>query len=291
MKFGIAFANAGPFADPVTGVACAQAAEAAGFDSLWTVEHVLVPKGYASTYPYDKSGKMQGGETMDMPDPLIWLAYVAASTHTIKLGTGILILPQRNPAVVAKEVATLDQLSGGRVLLGVGSGWLEEEFAALGVPFSRRGQRLDSGIATLRALWTEQEATVHDDFMDFDDCISLPKPVQGSVPIHIGGHSEVAARRAGRIGDGFFPGKGSPEELAHLLAVMRQAAEEAGRDPDAIEITLSGSRLFRPDPAAELAALVELGADRVIVAPLAWDAASAPEAYATFAETIMTLAG
>jgi len=290
MHFGVAFANAGPFAAPETGVACAQAAEQAGFESLWTVEHVLVPKGYASTYPYDKSGKMQGGETMDLPDPLIWLAYVAAATTTIKLGTGILILTQRNPAIVAKEVATLDKLSAGRVLLGVGSGWLEEEFQALGVPFERRGPRLDSGIAALRTLWADQEATIHDEFVDMTDCISLPKPPSGSVPIHIGGHSEVAARRAGRVGDGFFPGKGSPEELAHLLDVMRRAADDAGRDPDAIEITLSGSRLFRPEPERELEALLALGADRLVVAPLAWDAASAADAYGAFAETVMALA-
>jgi len=287
MEFGIIFANAGPGADPVVAVACAQAAERAGFESLWTVEHVLVPAGYESTYPYDKSGKMQGGETLDIPDPLVWLAYVAASTTRINLGTGILILPQRNPAVVAKEIATLDKLSGGRVRLGVGAGWLEEEFDALKVPFAARGRRLDSSIGALRALWSQDRASFHDEFVDFDDCISLPKPPNGTVPVHIGGHSEAAARRAGRLGDGFFPGKGRHEDLVHLIAVMRQAAEEAGRDPDAIEITVPGAGLFKPDHEAELERLASLGAHRAVIAPLAYDADSAEEAYAAFAERII----
>jgi probable F420-dependent oxidoreductase len=284
---GVAFANAGPFADPEQAAGVVQAAEAAGIESLWTVEHVLVPVGYESTYPYSKSGKMPGGETFDIPDPLIWLAWVAASTSRIKLATGILILPQRNPAIVAKEVATLDRLSRGRAILGVGAGWLAEEFAALDVPFERRGARLEAYIETLRALWTQDEATVHDEFTDFDRCVSLPKPVQRTVPIVIGGHTDVAARRAGRLGDGFFPGRGSPERLAELLQVVRRTAEEAGRDPDAIEITVSGHELLGDEPAAAAERLHALGVDRVIVPPLAFDAASAEEAYGRFAEQVL----
>ena len=124
--------------------------EPLGFDSLWTVEHVVVPDSYESEYPYDPSGKMQGASS-PMPDPLIWLSYVAHATSTIKLGTGILIVPQRNPAVLAKELATLDVLSNGRMLLGVGAGWLEEEFDALGVPFERRGERLDGPVGSATA--------------------------------------------------------------------------------------------------------------------------------------------
>ena len=121
MEFGLAFTNTGPFAEPAGAAAFARAAEEAGFDSLWTVEHVVVPSNYQSAYPYDPSGKMPGGEDFDIPDPLIWLSYVAAATSRIKLATGILILPQRNPVVLAKELATLDKLSGGRMLLGIGS--------------------------------------------------------------------------------------------------------------------------------------------------------------------------
>lgn len=286
MKFGIAYANGGPLAEPDLAVTTANAAEAAGFDSLWTVEHVLVPAGYESEYPYDRSGKMPGGESLGIPDPLIWLSFVAARTSTIKLATGILIVPQRHPAVTAKEVATLDRLSGGRVLLGVGAGWLAEEFDALGVPFARRGQRLDSYIGAMRALWTEQEASVDDDFVSFSRAISLPKPIQGSVPIVVGGHSEAAARRAGRLGDGFFPGRGKPSEIAGLLAVMREAAERAGRDPDAIEITASTSGLFREGAKDAVEEMAGIGVHRLLVAPLAYDAESASTAYQAFADRV-----
>ena len=193
MRFGVAFANSGPLAEGPVAVACARAIEAAGFDSIWTVEHVLVPVGYESTYPYARSGKMPGGETVAIPDPLVWLAYVAAATETLLLGTGIVILPQRNPAIIAKEVATLDRLSGGRVRFGIGVGWLEEEFNALGVPFAGRGKRLDAYVAAIRALWTGEEVDLDDGYHRWDRAVSLPTPANGTVPIVIGGHTEVAA--------------------------------------------------------------------------------------------------
>ncbi|MCU1455689.1 MAG: putative F420-dependent oxidoreductase, Rv2161c family [Acidimicrobiales bacterium] len=184
-------------------------------------------------------------------------------------------------------MATLDKMSGGRVLLGVGAGWLEEEFDALGVPFERRGARLDSYVAAMRALWTEDEATVDDEFVSFQRAISLPRPAQASVPIVIGGHTEVAAKRAGRIGDGFFPGRGSKEQLAALLDLMRRTAEDHGRDPAAIEVSLSGAGLFGDDPLGEVERMRELGADRLVIAPLAYDAESAAPAYEAFADKVI----
>ena len=216
----------------------AQTAESAGFESLWTVEHVVVPSGYESAYPYDKSGKMAGGaEEFDLPDPLIWLTYVAAVTERIKLGTGILIVPQRNPLVTAKEVATLDVFSGGRVLLGVGVGWLKEEFDALGVPFADRGRRHDDYVEAMRALWAGGKASVHNTYANFDHCISRPVPVNGSVPIVVGGHTTRAAQRAARIGDGFFPGSGGLDELAAAFDAMRAECAVVGRDPAEIGLT------------------------------------------------------
>ena len=159
MEFGLAFANTGPFVEPDAAASLGQAAEAAGLDSLWTVEHVIVPKEYESSYPYSANGKMPGGHQTPIPDPLIWLTWVGAATTTLKLATGIVILPQRNPAVLAKEVATLDRLTKGRMMLGVGVGWLEEEFDALGVPFERRGARTDEYMGALRALWASDDAT------------------------------------------------------------------------------------------------------------------------------------
>ncbi len=265
MKFGIVYANAGPFTDPVRTISMARAAEAAGFESLWTIEHAVVPAGYASAYPYDKSGKMPGADDAIMPDPLIWLAYVAAATSTINLATGILILPQRNPVVLAKEVSTLDFLSGGRMQLGVGIGWLEEEFNAIGVPFGERSQRLEDGIGAMRALWSQDAASYDGTFTSFERCILRPQPVHGSVPIHIGGHSEAAARRAGRIGDGFFPATGSHRTVAERVAQLTEAALEAGRDPSSIEITCGGNGVFGPNGLDEAKALADLGVTRVVV--------------------------
>lgn len=237
MQFGIMFANTGHGASPEGAIEVARAAESGGFTTAWTVEHVVVPSGYESKYPYDPSGKMAGGaEAFDLPDPLIWLTWAAAHTTTLQLGTGIMILPQRNPLITAKAVATLDHLSGGRVHLGVGAGWLEEEFDALGVPFRQRGKRLDEYLDAMRALWTEDKATFHGEFVNFDDCIARPRPTNGTVPIVVGGHTEAAARRAGRRGDAFFPGSAIADDIAALVEVMRREADAAGRDGDAIPI-------------------------------------------------------
>jgi len=281
MKFGIVFANTGPFVDPEGAVGLARAAEAAGFESLWTVEHTVVPAGYESTYPYDRSGRMPGSDDAPIPDPLVWLAFLASATTTINLATGILIQPQRNPVVLAKEVATLDHLSGGRVQLGVGVGWLEEEFDAIGIPFTERGRRTDDGIAAMRALWSQDQATYEGEFTSFTDCICRPRPVGGTVPVHIGGHTEVAARRAGRIGDGFFPASGSHEVLGGLFDVVRRTAEESGREPATIEITCGGNGVFGPGALDEAAALAELGVDRIVIPSfLFWkDTAAALAAY------------
>ncbi len=290
MRFGIAFANSGPLTEGPTATGCMRAVEAAGFDSVWTVEHVLVPATYESTYPYARSGKMPGGDTSAIPDPLIWLAYVAAVTETLLLGTGILILPQRNPAVVAKEAASLDRLSDGRLRLGIGVGWLEEEFDALGVPFAGRGQRTDASVAAMRALWTGEEVTLDDGFQRWDRVIGLPRPTNGTIPIVVGGHTDAAARRAGRLGDGFFPGKGSPDQLAHLFEVMAQAAADAGRDPATIELTAGARDVTGSDPMGAVEEMAAIGVDRVIIPPLAWDPDGAQEAYGQFGESVISKA-
>ena len=243
MKFGIVFANTGAAAvDPEAAVSLAQIAEEAGFESLWTVEHVVVPAGYESEYPYSKSGKMPGGEESPIPDPLIWLTWVAAATQRIRLATGVMILPQRNPVILAKELATLDLLSRGRVTFGVGIGWLREEFEAIGVPFEERAARTEETIEVLRVLWNEAEPTFSGRFTSFEKAKLYPKPAQaGGPPIVIGGHSVAAARRAGRLGDGFFPARGDLSTLGGLLDEMRAAAKDAGRDADAIEVTTGGA--------------------------------------------------
>ncbi len=197
-------------------------------------------------------------EDFPIPDPLIWMAFVAAATTTIKVGTAILIVPQRNPVVTAKELATLDDMAGGnRVLLGIGVGWLREEFSALGVPFEDRGPRTDDYVAAMRALWSQDCATHQGPFVNFEEVYCRPKPAGGSIPIIVGGDTVAAARRAGRLGDGYFPARGNPVEL---YQEMRQAAARVGRDPDAIEISAQA-----PDDPAEISALAQQGVHRVMV--------------------------
>jgi len=259
MKFGLRYASLGRYGNGAAAVELAQAAEAAGFDSIWTVEHVVVPHAYQSRYPYAPSGRMGPGlEDFPIPDPLIWLAYVASATRRIKLGTAILILPQRNPVVTAKAVATLDHMAGGgRVLLGIGVGWLAEEFRTLGVPFEDRGPRTDEYVAAMRALWSEECASFHGRFVSFDKVFCRPLPPERRVPIIVGGDTSAAARRAGRLGDGYFPARDVSDAL---LDEMRRSAEAAGRDPKSIEITVSAPA----DPAA-IEALATRGVARVAV--------------------------
>jgi len=268
MKLGLMFVNSGQFSAPQLLAHLAQTAERCGFESLWTVEHVVIPKDYKSPYPYSQSGKIPGGEDVPIPDPLLPLAYAAALTKNIKLATGVMILPQRHPLYVAKEVATLDVLSGGRAILGIGSGWLKEEFDALGLDFHQRGARTDEAIKAIRALWTENVSTFHGKHFNFDSLKSFPKPVQkGGVPIHIGGHSPAAARRAGRRGDGFFPALGEPDKLKELFTLMSSEAKQAGRNPEQIELSCMG----RPKLDA-LKALEDIGVSRAVIAPPAFDA-------------------
>ncbi len=262
MKFGIAFANTMQFAEAEGAALLARSAEAAGFDSVWTVEHVIVPKDYESKYPYDPSGKMPGGPEASIPDPLIWLTWIAANSTNLRLATGISILPERNPVIFAKEVATLDALSGGRVELGIGVGWLEEEFDALGIPWARRGARTDDYIQAMRSLWSSDLADYQGEFVSFSDVASKPSPVNGTVPIHIGGHSKAAAKRAGRIGDGFFPGGG---DIAELIDIMRQEAADNDRDPSAIEVSTFTADLFGPEPLAAVDKMQAAGVHRLMV--------------------------
>jgi len=268
MKLGLMFANSGPFAAPQLFAHLAQSAEQFGFESIWTVEHVVIPQDYKSPYPYSPSGKTPGSEEVPIPDPLLPLAYAAAITKTLKLGTGVLILPQRHPLYVAKEIATLDVLSNGRVMLGIGSGWLAEEFASLGLDFHKRGARTDEAIQSMRALWSSDPASsFHGKHFNFGPVKCFPKPIQkGGVPILIGGHSPAAARRAGRFGDGFFPALNEPAKLRELFAIVESEARNANRDSKAIEYSTMGRAKLD-----SIKALQDVGISRVVCAPPAYD--------------------
>jgi probable F420-dependent oxidoreductase len=286
MKFGLMYANAGPFAFPELSTHLATTAERVGIESLWTVEHVVIPVGYKSTYPYDPSGKIPAPAQMPIPDPLVWLSYVAAVTKTIKLATGIVILPQRHPLYVAKEVATLDVLSHGRVIFGIGVGWLEEEFDALGIPFAERAARTSEMVRAIRSLWKDEAEPFHGTFHRWEKLESHPKPVQKpGVPIVVGGHTELAARRAARYGDGFFPGVADEEKLAGLLDIMRDECRKLGRDPATIEVT-SGRAI--PD-ADGVKRLRDLGVSRFILPPPAFDPEGITQGLERLGNLIATL--
>jgi probable F420-dependent oxidoreductase len=258
VKFGLRSCNSGPFVDPAKATELLQAGEEAGFESAWAVDHVVVPDNYESAYPYSEDGKIFAGvNTNARPDPLIWLAYAAAVTTKIKLATGVLILPQRNPVVTAKQVATLDVMTGGRLILGIGVGWLAEEFKAIGTPFEQRGKRTDEYIAAMRELWQSDSPTYKGDYVAFRNANCRPQPVNGTIPIVIGGHSKAAARRAGKLGDGFFPARGAPEPI---IALAHQTAAENGRDPNDLEITLS-----MPEDPNDIPALAKLGVSRLMI--------------------------
>lgn len=283
MRFGLAGCNGGLGARPDVALRIARLGEELGYDSLWTVEHVVVPSGYESVYPYASSGKLPGGEDVDITDPLVWMAFVASATERVLLGTGILILPQRNPVVLAKEIATLDLLSGGRVLLGIGVGWLREEFDAIGVPFEDRTARAEEYVEAMRVLWREDEPTFKGRFCGFERARCNPKPARpGGPPVLVGGSTDPAARRAGRIGDGYFPWRVTPDELENLLAAMRESAKDAGRDPDAIEVTIGGTRDLELIPRYE-----ELGASRFLIPAVGRTADEIEAVLRGFAERFM----
>jgi probable F420-dependent oxidoreductase len=285
MKFGLAFASSvGNDADSALEIC--RCAERAGFDSVWGGEHVIRPSRIESPYPYTEDGKMPGEPETPIPDPLIWLAYVAAAVPTLRLGTCILILPQRNPVVLAKELATLDHLTGGRVDLGLGVGWLEEEFRALGVAWERRGARNDEYVAAMRALWAGPHAEFHGEFVDFEPVTCSPRPVNGAIPILVGGDSLAAIRRAARLADGYFPGTTDPKKLAGLIQQLEVAAKGHGRA--AAEIAIHA--IFGPqmaDPVAGARQLADLGVARAMVPAFFFAGPGGLDRLAEFGERVV----
>ncbi|MBS0517808.1 MAG: LLM class F420-dependent oxidoreductase [Proteobacteria bacterium] len=288
MKFTLHFGN-NNFPDLAGATRLARLAEVAGFDSVLAIDHVVFPHNYTSTYPYSATGRLFGNPGDPLPDPLIWMAFAAAVTTRLRFMTGVIILPLRNPLVLAKQVATLDHMSGGRIELGIGVGWLKEEFEALGVPFEKRGKRTDEYIGAMRALWAGDGASFAGEFVNFTEVSSSPKPVAGRVPIVVGGHSEAAARRAGRIGDGFFPSIGAQVDTRPLFDIVRRAAEAAGRDPDAIEM-ITGCPELLPgatgDPRAAVEERKARGIGRIVV-PVGAFLPDIEETLERFGETII----
>ncbi len=287
MKFSLHFGN-NTFPDFAGAARLARLTEQAGFDSILAIDHVVYPDNYTTPYPYSPTGRLPVGRGGAFPDPLIWIAYAAAVTTRLRFLTGVIILPQRDPLVLAKQVATLDYMSGGRFELGIGVGWLREEFEAMGVPFERRGKRADEYVMAMRALWAGDGASFDGEFVNFREVSCNPKPI-GRVPIVVGGHSEAAARRAGRLGDGFFPSIGAQADTVPLFDAARRAAAEAGRDPAAIEM-IAGCPDLLPSSTVEPAVAIEqrrrLGISRIVL-PVGPFLPNLEESLARFSETVI----
>jgi probable F420-dependent oxidoreductase len=272
MKFGVMLGMGigDGLAYPEYAAEASALAEQLEFESVWAGEHVVHPD-YTSRYPYTSDGKLPQPPLTDVPDPLVWLSYVAGVTTRIRLATGVVVLPQRNPVILAKQVATLDVLSRGRTLLGVGVGWMREESDAIGAPFDQRAARMEEFIAAMRALWREDEPTYAGEHVRFTGARCHPKPVhERRVPIIVGGSGGAAARRAGRLGDGYYPIAPTVDRLAEQIAIMGSSARESGRDPDDIEITTMSFALVGEDPVTpavldSFRQMEELGVRRIVV--------------------------
>ncbi len=236
MKLGLIPVNIG-MNDPAQITGLAQLAESAGFESVWTFEHVIVPLDYASRYPYNSSGKMGAAPETNLVDPLIALTAIAAATRTIRLGTGVNILSQTNPLLLAKQSASLDFMSGGRFMLGVGIGWLQEEFIAMGTPFEKRGARFDDYVAAMRKVWSGDVVEHQSEFLSWSGFKSYPIPKQNPLPIIMGGNKGKILERIARLGNGWFVPGSDPAELVNQLSQLKAECNRQGRNFQEIEIT------------------------------------------------------
>jgi len=272
MKFGLFGINMGPCSDPVTAVRVAQAAEAAGFESVWTGDHIVLPDPQVPASPVPPGighgSRRRLAQHLDpkspLLDPAVSLAFVAAHTQRVKLGTGIIILPQRNPLVLAKELASVDVVSGGRLIFGLGIGYLKAEFDALGIPFTHKGERSIEYLQAMLAIWTQDKPEYHGRFFSFRGVQARPRPAQSPhPPIVIGGHTPEAFRRALRHGSGWYGFALDLDQTARCVAGLEQAARDLGRPGGLAEFEISVTPAVRLDPDT-VRRYADLGVGRLI---------------------------
>lgn len=255
MEFGFSLPGRGPLARPDHLLAIAVEADRLRYASIFVTDHVVLPASMArSVYPYSATGQLPGGAAQDYLEPLAMLGHLARATKRVRIGTSVLVIPYRHPLVTAKTLATIDVLSGGRVILGAGVGWLREEFEALGAPpFEERGAVTDEYLAVMRAAWTRDPVTFEGRYCTVREVHALPKPAQrGGIPVWIGGHTEAALRRAGTLGDAWHPialrppGLLHPAEYADKAKQVHAWAQRAGRDPQSVALTVRVPMEVRP---------------------------------------------
>ena len=306
-QFGVSLPNIGMH-DPQAVRLVAEQAEAAGLDSVWAADHIVLPTGATSPYPYHVDGEFLIPPGMPFMDQFTCLSYVAGITSSIKLGTAVNLLPLRHPLAVAKTVATLDVLSGGRAILGVAAGWLAQEFDALGLDFNRRGQMLDEGLDVLREIWTQPNASFEGEFYRFHDVAAFPQPVQKPYPpIWVGGDTMPVKRRVARAGDVWLPPLfgTTPRRLAESFEQVRDMAEENGRartdvglalrvlvdlreEPDTSGPETRGTVLGPAGHVAEvLADYIDIGVSHFVLLPQARTLDDVQRTVATLAEQVI----
>ena len=240
-------------------------AEDLGFDGISFPDHVIYPISYESEYPYTVDNRAPWTQDMQWPDPLLVIATMAARTTVLRFITGVFVLPLRHPLMVAKALATLDVLTGGRVELGVGVGWLREEFEALGQNFGTRGRRTNEAIEVMRKVWSGEPVEHHGEFFDFDPIVMRPAPAR-PVPIYIGGASPAALDRAARLGDGFIPPVTTQAQTRRLIEEVSDRRDQFGRGGRPFEVVGSAVECRTP---AELEAFAQMGITAVRVDPFA----------------------
>ena len=267
MRIGLFAPLGNPFATPEYLHALGPAAEERGFHSLWVAEHVVLFDEYASEYPYAADGRIPAGGESGILEPFTALSFLAATTESIRLGTGICLVPQRNPVYTAKEVASIDWLSGGRFDFGVGVGWLEEEFRACNTPFERRGARCRSYLRAMQRLWCDPVSEWKDEFYEIPACRAYPKPVQTPhPPIHFGGESEAALRRVAELGQGWYGFNLRPKQVPAHLERLDALLARSGRRRAELQISISP--YFQPVDFDAIRRYRDAGVDQVIVLAL-----------------------
>ncbi len=259
MKIGLFAINYGTCGDPVSAVRVAEAAEAAGFESVWTGEHIVLPDPMLSSFPL-------APET-PMLDTTVALTWIAAHTKRLRIASGIIILPQRNPVLLAKKLASVDVVSGGRLIIGVGAGWLEPEFKALGVPMEGRGERMDDALRAMRALWTMEHPEHHGSSASFSSVAAYPRPIQRPMPpIVIGGESRAAMRRAITMGNGWYGFGLTLEEAKQHIASLKRTGEQHGRPAELGDLEITVTPVGKFDRRS-VEAYAAAGVHRLVVLP------------------------
>jgi probable F420-dependent oxidoreductase len=301
MKIGCHLPMFGPIGTRENVLAFARRIEALGYDSLWASDHVVIPHRIASRYPYSPEGRFPLAPEVPFLEPLVTLALVAGITERVQLGTSILVLPHRNPVLAAKMAATLDHLAGGRVLLGVGVGWMREEIELLGGSYDRRGAWSDEAIGVMRACWRDGRTSHRGEFFSVDDVGVFPKPARGDIPILIGGHTPRALRRVVALGDGWHAAFITPAALTQDLERLRAECARQQRPFDRLSISVRAGLSLRSGPlgperkplqgsldqvVADLAAYRDLGVDSILLETRYRDLPDMLTTYETFARDI-----